>query len=174
MKIAVIRKVCGGGKRRLFLTQAETLGIAEAVDFVGPSRVAEHHYRTADLLVLPTLSDPFANVCLEALACGCPVMTTPENGAAEILKEGETGFVLEAEPKRATQIAARVRLFAEMPVARRSQLQRDCRVSAEPFTILRNTREHWPFWNRLKKSCRTCNFLHKVHYYDSGLAHLPV
>ena len=40
-----------------------------------------------DLLLLPTLYDPFSNSCLEALACGCPVLTTQSNGASECLNE---------------------------------------------------------------------------------------
>lgn len=41
-------------------------------------------YNTADCLVLPTRYDPFANVVLEALACGLPVLTSFQNGAWEI------------------------------------------------------------------------------------------
>ncbi len=49
-------------------------------------------YREADTLVLPTLYDPFANVTLEALATGLFVITSPHNGAKEILLP-ETGTV---------------------------------------------------------------------------------
>lgn len=38
-------------------------------------------------MVLPTRYDPFANACLEAMACGIPVLTTSSNGAAEVLPE---------------------------------------------------------------------------------------
>jgi UDP-glucose:(heptosyl)LPS alpha-1,3-glucosyltransferase len=41
----------------------------------------------ADLFILPTLYDPFSNSCLEALACGCPVLTTQSNGASECFNE---------------------------------------------------------------------------------------
>ena len=37
--------------------------------------------------MLPTRYDPAANVCLEALACGTPVVTSTENGASELLWE---------------------------------------------------------------------------------------
>ena len=53
-------------------------------------------YRGADLLLLPTWYDPFANVTLEALACGLPVVTTPFNGGGEVLQAG-TGRVLSPE-----------------------------------------------------------------------------
>lgn len=55
------------------------------------------YYRAADVFVLPTQYDPFSNACLEALACGCPVITTEANGAAEVINHEETGFILDAE-----------------------------------------------------------------------------
>lgn len=57
------------------------------VRFLGGQREPERLLRAADALVLPTRYDPFANVCLEAMACGVPVLTTPWNGAAEVLPE---------------------------------------------------------------------------------------
>lgn len=58
--------------------QAETLGIAEAVDFVGPRYGAEldSEYRAADLFVLPTHSENFGSVVVEALAHELPVICT--------------------------------------------------------------------------------------------------
>lgn len=57
------------------------------VRFLGGQREPERFLQAADLLVLPTRYDPFANVCLEAMACGVPVVTTSWNGAAEVLPE---------------------------------------------------------------------------------------
>ena len=51
-------------------------------------------YAAADLLVLPTRQDPFANVTLEALASGLPVVTTSENGAVEPIRECSAVSVL--------------------------------------------------------------------------------
>ncbi len=55
------------------------------VRFLGPWQDAERLLQAADVMILPTRYDPFANACLEALACGIPVLTTPDNGAAEVL-----------------------------------------------------------------------------------------
>lgn len=52
------------------------------------------YYETSSHFILPTLYDPFANVTLEALMHGCFVITSPFNGACEILKQ-ESGIVLE-------------------------------------------------------------------------------
>lgn len=52
------------------------------------------YYRAADLFVLPTLYDPFSNVCLEAMALEVPVLTTPANGFAEIIRRHAVGAVI--------------------------------------------------------------------------------
>jgi UDP-glucose:(heptosyl)LPS alpha-1,3-glucosyltransferase len=63
-------------------------------------------YAAADLFVLPTLYDPCANVCLEALAAGLPVVTTRQNGAAEFVREGANGTVLESPADRTGLVSA--------------------------------------------------------------------
>ena len=58
-------------------------------------------------MVLPTRYDPFSNATLEALACGCPVLTTQTNGAAEVIDPGRTGLLFEDSEERDPVTAAR-------------------------------------------------------------------
>jgi UDP-glucose:(heptosyl)LPS alpha-1,3-glucosyltransferase len=44
---------------------------------------------------LPTIYDPFSNACLEALACGLPVITTPSNGFSEIIEDSVHGSIVD-------------------------------------------------------------------------------
>ena len=59
-----------------------------------PPVAMPHVYAAADVFFLPTLYDPFANVTLEALAAGLPVITSAQNGASEILRNEVNGFIL--------------------------------------------------------------------------------
>ncbi len=59
-----------------------------------PPVAMPHVYAAADVFLLPTLYDPFANVTLEALAAGLPVITSAQNGASEIVRNEVNGFVL--------------------------------------------------------------------------------
>ncbi len=59
-----------------------------------PPIAMPHVYAAADVFLLPTLYDPFANVTLEALAAGLPVITSAQNGASEIIANETNGFVL--------------------------------------------------------------------------------
>lgn len=58
-----------------------------SVRFLGSRRDPERFLQSADVMILPTRYDPFANVCLEALACGIPALTTRANGASEVVPE---------------------------------------------------------------------------------------
>lgn len=57
------------------------------VRFLGSQRNPERLLQACDVMVLPTRYDPFANTCLEAMACGVPTLTTTANGAAEVAPE---------------------------------------------------------------------------------------
>lgn len=48
----------------------------------------------SDVLVLPSLAEGCALVVLEALACGLPVIVTPNTGSQEFVRDGREGFVV--------------------------------------------------------------------------------
>jgi glycosyltransferase involved in cell wall biosynthesis len=54
------------------------------------------HYGRASVLVHAAVEDGFGLVIPQALACGRPVVATRESGASEVIREGETGFVVPA------------------------------------------------------------------------------
>lgn len=86
--------VVGKGRPELFRSMIRKWSLDADVHFLGIRSDLRPFYQAADVLVLPTLYDPFANVCLEALACDCPVITTARNGAAEVITHGRTGYIL--------------------------------------------------------------------------------
>lgn len=76
---------------------AERLGILPRVRFLGPRQDVRPYYGAADVFAFPTVYEPFGNVILEAMACGLPVVTTPDCGGADLVVEGVNGFVREGE-----------------------------------------------------------------------------
>ncbi|MHB1292964.1 MAG: glycosyltransferase family 4 protein, partial [Sulfuricella sp.] len=68
--------VVGRDKRtKALIRVAEQLGLTGRVHFAGGQEDVRPFYGAADVLVFPTLYEPFGNVALEAMACGLPVVT---------------------------------------------------------------------------------------------------
>jgi glycosyltransferase involved in cell wall biosynthesis len=68
-------------------------GLFRHIPFV-PNDEIRHEYARSSVFVLPSLQDGCSLVCAEAMACGLPVITTVNNGAADIVTHGKDGFVV--------------------------------------------------------------------------------
>jgi UDP-glucose:(heptosyl)LPS alpha-1,3-glucosyltransferase len=80
--------------RAKFEARARERGLADDIRFLGGRLDPEACFGAADLFVLPTRYDPFANSTIEALACGLPVITTQTNGAHELIEPGIQGEIV--------------------------------------------------------------------------------
>ncbi len=94
--------IVGGGAsqgdlRASLEAQAREAGVADAVRFCGrqPQDELRWFYGAADVFVLATEFEGWANVFLEAMACGLPVVTTRVGGNAEVVAEPATGELVE-------------------------------------------------------------------------------
>jgi len=75
--------------------QAETLGIDDCVSFLGFIENPFAYMASADVFVLSSRYEGFGLVLIEALSCGCSVISTNcESGPAEILDNGEFGVLV--------------------------------------------------------------------------------
>lgn len=99
--------VVGRGARDAWRRLAARLGIADAVSFDGPLSPGDvvRRLRAATGLLHPTFLDPCSLACLEAAACGTPVITTRRNGAVERL--GPAGAAVVVDDPRDVEGLAR-------------------------------------------------------------------
>ena len=76
---------------------ASRLGVAERIRFVDPQphHILSSYYRAADLVIVPSRSESFGLVALEAAACGTPVVASAVGGLLNLVDDGDTGFLIE-------------------------------------------------------------------------------
>lgn len=86
--------VAGDGEQRTELASlANTLGVADRVDFLGMRSDVPAVVASCDLFVHAAPFEPFGIVCLEAMACGIPVVVPDAGGIGEAVRPGQTGLI---------------------------------------------------------------------------------
>lgn len=109
--------IAGGGPLRAELEQlAVRLGVADRVRFLGetPHSDLPDLYSAADAMVLASEREGWANVLLEAMACGAPVLATDVNGTREVVAAPEAGLLIEPRTPAAL-VETLGRLRANLP-----------------------------------------------------------
>jgi glycosyltransferase involved in cell wall biosynthesis len=100
-----VRVVCAGNddeRYQPFLEAlAERAGVRQRIVFAGPVDGADKAalLTAARLLVLPSYSENFGNVVLEAMAAGRPVIVTPEVGVSAVVRDSGAGLVVDGAPE---------------------------------------------------------------------------
>lgn len=85
-----------GNNRPQLEQQVEQLGLHDTVRFLGglPPDALKQPLSAADVFVLSTRNEGWANVFLEAMACGLPVVTTDVGGNREVVDRDSLGIVV--------------------------------------------------------------------------------
>ena len=111
---------------------AAAAGVAARVLHLGPVHGADKAalLHGADLLVLPSYSENFGNVVLEAMAAALPVVVTPEVGLAAVVREHGAGLVAEGDP---AHLAAALRDLLADPGRRTAMGSRGAAAAARYF-----------------------------------------
>ncbi|HTX62460.1 MAG TPA: glycosyltransferase [Acidimicrobiales bacterium] len=106
----------GGEEHARLLRLARALGVEGHLTLVSPQphELLSTYYRAADVCLVPSRSESFGLVALEAAACGTPVVASAVGGLTTLVDDGRTGFLV--EPSDAEAFARCVRRIAADPV----------------------------------------------------------
>ena len=111
---------------------------SKRVRMLGPVKEMPPLLAAADAFILPTLYEPFANACLEAVAAGLPVITTAFNGFAEIIESGVEGEVI-AQPDDIAALSAAIDRWGDRD--RREAIRPRLTALGGRFSIEENVRQ---------------------------------
>jgi D-inositol-3-phosphate glycosyltransferase len=122
-----------GGERRRLERHAARIGLGDHVRFVGavPHEQLADYYAMADVCVVPSLTESFGLVALEAQALGTPVVAAAVGGLREIVEDGVTGFLVEGH--ESADYARAMAAVLEDPV-RKAEMAEEARRRAGRFT----------------------------------------
>ncbi len=126
--------IVGQGPARAELEgRVAALGLGERVRFLGglPHEALPALFAAADVMVLPSSSEGLANVWVEALSCGTPVVAADVGGARDVVNRAAAGRLVALDPQA---IAAAVNAILADPPS-----QADARAAVASFTWEANT-----------------------------------
>jgi glycosyltransferase involved in cell wall biosynthesis len=120
-----------GARPRLEACAARA-GVSARVRFEGYVEGARKQalVERAAMLVLPSLSENFGNVVVEAMAAGTPVVVTPHVGAAELVQRARAGLVVPAE---SLAFGLAIATLARDP-ALRAEMSANARAAAREYS----------------------------------------
>jgi len=141
--------IAGDGYQRLYLERlSRHLGLPPHVEFVGwqTGPALARLYQAAEMVVVPSVYEPFGLVALEAMACGRPVVASRIGGLAEVIAEGRTGYLIPpgdylSLARRMAQLLLEPARAAAMGQAARQEAMRYCwpRIAELTHDLYRST-----------------------------------
>jgi glycosyltransferase involved in cell wall biosynthesis len=95
--------------------KTEQAGLSDQVKFLGWVDYSSlgYYFNASDVFVFPTLADTWGLVTLEAMAIGKPAICSQYAGTAEMVAEGENGYVI--DPQKPQMLADRMKVFIQKP-----------------------------------------------------------
>lgn len=119
------------------ICQDYPLAPIEYVGFLSTDQLQQHLRQSLALIMTPRWVEAFGNVVIEALACGVPVIAYRRGGPAEIIQDGETGFLV--EPDNVMALVGAIQRLKEID-------RHACRVVAQTQYSLQALGDRFEAW----------------------------
>lgn len=140
--------LAGAGSTDACRAEAEALGIAPAVHFLGGVKDAVPIVKHFAVGVLCSESEGLSNSVIEYMGCGKPTVCTNVGGNPELVAEGDSGFLI--NPFDVGALADRIAMLLATP-ARQESMGARARSIAEGLTSRRMAQHHMNLYERLAR-----------------------
>lgn len=129
--------IVAGGEKQEIIFQINQLGLTGQVTLIDnlPHGEVLEKYSLADVFLLPSFEEGVANVVLEAMALGTPVITTNCGGMTEVITDGVNGFVIPL--RNADAIANAIIKVKELDSTSKAKMIMKARETIESQHLLR-------------------------------------
>lgn len=124
-----------GDLKNHYILQAQNLGLAKRINFVGFIKDSElpEYYQAADMFLFPSIStaEAFGLAALQAMACGLPVIASRLPGVRELVRDSEAGLLV--EPGSASSLAAAIESLLNDPAKARALGQKGASLAKDKY-----------------------------------------
>lgn len=123
--------VIGGGSLQSELErEARAMGLGDRVTFTGPRRDVARLLAVCDVSVMSSVKEGMSNTVMESMAAGKPMVATRVGGNAELIADGETGFLVPTRDPAALADAIE-RILEDPPLAKSMGQRARARIEQE-------------------------------------------
>lgn len=136
-----------GPQKKELEQQTEALGLQRHVHSLGEIVKIQPLLKIFDIFVLPSLSEGMPICLLEAMASGCPIVTTNVGGIPEMIENGKNGFLV--RPADSKALSSAILYLLEHEQVRNSLVIEGKRVVRERFSALKMTKTYEQLYLRM-------------------------
>jgi len=130
-----------------YINMSKNMCLSKNVIFAGERADIEKYYAASDLMVFPTLYEPFGLVVTEAMASGVPVIVSAIAGAAELVKDGVNGVLLK-DRNDSSEIADKIKQLVD-DREKMAEIGKNARATVEKYSWDEISKQTYGLYERI-------------------------